>query len=70
MMLLVQYKSKEKVTIEELNVAVQQHPFLGHFASTAVMQCGTTSPLQQLYLCLELINVIYPIFKRQAQGDA
>jgi len=44
-MLIVQFKAKEKVTLEELNVTVQWHPFLGHFASTAVLQCGTTSPL-------------------------
>jgi hypothetical protein len=37
MLVLTQYKKNEHITTDERNNVMQEHAFLGHFASTAVL---------------------------------
>ena len=51
-----------------MNHAISKHTFLSHFSSTVVLHATIVHPTQQIYLCLELINVIYPVLMKMGTG--
>ena len=61
-------KDRTFIPPEELNHAISKHSFLSHFSSTVVLHATIVPPTQMLYLCMELINVIYPVLLRMGPG--
>ena len=59
-------KDRQFVPPEEINNTISKHAFLTHFSSNTVLQAASVHPTMQLYFCLELINVVYPVLTRQA----